>query len=214
MSMGRYPARCFGICTFSPLRMLYIVKTKRMLKEWYMCIRMYVIFMLLCACGLGMYGSGFSRGGGYWTTPADEARTDVFGRLMDVQSQRENWYTVTPYIAELWCTLSNAGFLYVAYRHSSWETAVAGLASAASHAIPRQWLHTADMLGIATVLTKVARNYHTIRRHPSVIACGAIAGIVNRADAYLARTYGWTWPHVLWHLTAAGCIDYFLSSIE
>lgn len=61
----------------------------------------------------------FERGAGYWSNPTDEASTVFFRALTAHESQRENWYAVTPYIAEFWCALSNAGFIYAGIKHKS-----------------------------------------------------------------------------------------------
>ncbi len=153
----------------------------------------------------------FSRGAGYWSKPSEEKKTDYFGKLTEQQSQREDWYNVSPYIAEFWCAISNAGFLYVGAKHNSPELVFAGLASIASHSIPKQWLLHVDKLGVAVVLLKFMREYKTIQKNPLLAAPLGIAGLINVTDMYLARKKGKTWPHVVWHLSAAALADVFLS---
>jgi len=41
-------------------------------------------------------GTLFSRGAGFWSSPADEKSTSFFGALTDPKSQRENWYALIP----------------------------------------------------------------------------------------------------------------------
>src|SRR5438105_3611497 len=75
----------------------------------------------------------FERGAGYCSNPADEGSALFFKALTAPESQRENWYAVTPYIAEFWCALSNAGFIYAGIKQKSPELVFAGCASIASH---------------------------------------------------------------------------------
>lgn len=146
----------------------------------------------------------FSRADGYWSKEG----------LVDPKSQREDWYKVRPYISEFWCTVSNVGFLVVGARHRSWELVFAGCASIASHSIPKQWLLTLDKVGVAIVLTKFIAAYPLIRQHPWLIAPAVVTGLVSAIDVYLARKYGTTWSHVVWHLTSAACADIFLSHMK
>lgn len=155
----------------------------------------------------------FERGAGYWTTPADEGSTAFFKALTASQSQRENWYAVTPYIAEFWCALSNAGFIYAGIKNKSPELVFAGCASIASHAIPKQWLLYVDKLGVALVVLKAIRERATLQKNPKLLLPIIALGLINGADAYLARNKGFTWPHVLWHLSAAYISNSLLQQI-
>ncbi len=159
-------------------------------------------------------GQLFSRGAGYWSTPKDESNTSFFGKLTDAASQREDWYSVTPYCAEFWCTLSNAGFLYVGAKHKSPELIFAGLASIASHSIPKQSLLYVDKLGVLVVLSLFARKYQSFIDNPKLLIPVLGLGAINFTDMYMARQKGKTWPHVVWHLSAALVADYVLSSIK
>ncbi len=152
----------------------------------------------------------FDRGEGYWSKPEDEAIKSIFGRLTDINSQRENWYKVTPYIAEFWCAVSNAGLIYVGLQHNSPELIFAGAASAVSHSIPKQWLLTVDKIGVFVVLTKLAREYEVLVNNPWLVAPIAAAGVINLMDAHISREKGETWPHVVWHLSTATIADLFL----
>jgi len=172
-----------------------------------------MLLILAVATATHHISAQFARPAGYWTYPSEEARTDLFGALTDQQSQRENWYEVSPYIAEFWCTISNIGFLYVGAQHQSPAVLAAGIASIASHTVPRQWLHKLDILGVIGVLGRVAWEYPTIQHKSWLIIPAAVAGCVNAADAHLSRHYGYTWPHVLWHLTAAASIHIFLRNV-
>jgi hypothetical protein len=155
----------------------------------------------------------FKRGTGYWTRESDKTRKDFFGKLTDPASQREDWYQVSPYIAEFWCTLTNIGFLYVGLKHQSPELIFAGIASIASHSIPKQWLLYIDKLGVAVVLSKVLRNYKAVAHNPTLWAL-ATAGVgINALDAYLARTKCYTAPHLIWHLSSAYISHLFLQRL-
>lgn len=156
----------------------------------------------------------FTRGPGFWTNPTDETTTNIFQALTDSKSQREDWYAVTPYIAEFWCTLSNAGFIYFGIQQKSPELVFAGMASIISHSIPKKWLHTIDLLGVALVGLKAAREYKTLWNNPLLLWPLAAAGTINVTDAYLARTKGITWPHVAWHISAALLMNHFLTSLK
>lgn len=157
--------------------------------------------------------SSFERGPGFWSSPKDEADKSFFGALTDPKSQRENWYKVTPYIAEFWCTVSNIGFIYVGLKHNSPELVCAGIASIVSHTIPKQWLLAVDKIGVALVLSKAVREYSTLVRNPWLLAPLAIAGLINVSDAYLTRNHAQTWPHVIWHLSSAAFANEFLKRI-
>ena len=74
-------------------------------------------------------GCAFSRGDGFWTQTSDESKTGFFQKLTERKSQRENWYKISPYIAEFCCAISNVGFLYVGAKHQCPELVFAGLAS-------------------------------------------------------------------------------------
>lgn len=153
----------------------------------------------------------FERNAGYWTNQSDEAKTDFLSKLTDPKSQREDWYKVSPYIAEFWCMLSNAGFIYVGLKHKSPELLFAGTASIISHSIPKQWLLYVDKLGVAFAASKVIRNYDVLVKNPTLLIPLGITGGLNATDAYLARNKGYTLPHVIWHLGAAYIAHLFLS---
>ena len=152
----------------------------------------------------------FERAEGYWSKPKDELLEGYFTKLTEPQSQRENWYGVCPYIAEFWCALSNAGFLYAGIKHKCPELIFAGTASALSHTIPKQWLLHLDKIGVALVLSKVIRERKALAQHPWLLTLVGAAGAINLLDTYLARNKGVTWPHVLWHVSSAILADQFL----
>lgn len=79
----------------------------------------------------------FSRKNGYWTQTNQEFDRTFYGQLTDINSQREDWYQVTPYIAEFKCALSNIGFFYYGIKHESPPLFFAGLVSFVSHSIPK-----------------------------------------------------------------------------
>ncbi len=156
----------------------------------------------------------FTRGAGFWSTPSDEQIKSIFGALTDINSQREDWYTVTPFIAEFLCTISNVGFIYVGLKHKSPELLFAGVASAISHSIPKQWLLTVDKIGVLVVASKLIREYQVIIDHPWLLLPVALAAIINFSDAYLARQHGYTYPHVIWHLSSAFMANIFLNYVK
>lgn len=154
--------------------------------------------------------SFFERKKGFWSSPADEAKVGFFDKLTDQKSQREDWYQVTPYVAEFWCTVSNVGFIVVGVHQNSPELVFAGAASIVSHTIPKKWLLTVDKIGVLVALSKFAREYKVVINNPSLLIPIAALGAVNMIDAYLARVKGKTWPHVVWHLSAATVANYVL----
>jgi hypothetical protein len=156
----------------------------------------------------------FTRGPGFWTQPADEKIKSIFGALTNLNSQRENWYSVSPYIGEFWCTISNLGFIYVGIKHGSPELLFAGIASAVSHTIPKQWLLTVDKVGVFIVASKVIRERQVLKENPWLLLPVALAASINFSDAYLARHQSQTWPHVVWHLSSALFADIFLTYMK
>ncbi len=158
---------------------------------------------LLFGISLLMPISAFERKAGYWNGPSDENNTSFFGTLTNPKSQREDWYKVTPYIAEFWCTISNIGFIAAGIHCKSPELLFAGAASIVSHSIPKQWLLYVDKIGVLIVLSKVIREHKTLTNNPWLLIPVGIAGAINVTDAYLARNKGLTWPHVVWHLSSA-----------
>lgn len=157
--------------------------------------------------------SRFSRGAGFWTHPDDENRSDYFGKLTEAKSQREDWYQVTPYMAEFWCAVSNIGFIYAGVQHKSPELLFAGVASLVSHSIPKQWLLHVDKLGVLIALTKLIREREVLKQNPKLLLPIALAGGVGLFDVYLARKRGRSEGHVLWHLCAAYAANEFLKNV-
>ena len=185
-------------------------------------IKNYFLFGVLCIISMNSVAvdksisqsSLFDRGSGFWSAPKDEANTSFFGKLTDQKSQRENWYAVTPYCAEFWCALSNAGFIYVGIKEKSPEVLFAGLASIASHTVPKQWLLYVDKLGVLLALSKVVREYKQLTKNPKLIFPVLALGVVNATDMYLARYRGKTWGHVVWHLSAAYIARHLLRATQ
>lgn len=156
-----------------------------------------------CLNTSSLFSQKFERNEGYWSNHSDETNTSFFGALTDSKSQREDWYTITPYIAEFWCAVSNIGFIAAGIHCKSPELLFAGTASIVSHTIPKQWLLYVDKIGVLLVLSKVIREYKTLTNNPWLLIPVGMAGIINITDAYLARNKGLTWPHVVWHLSSA-----------
>ncbi len=90
----------------------------------------------------------------------------------------------------------------------------AGLASIASHSIPKQSLLYVDKLGVLVVLLLFARKYQAFIDNPKLLlpVLGLVA--INLTDIYMARQKWQTWLHVVWHLSAALVADYVLSNIK
>lgn len=155
--------------------------------------------------------AAFSRQAGFWSSPADESKTDFFKRLTSRKSQREDWYQVTPFIAEFWCTLSNAGFIAVGLYHRSPELVFAGLASIISHSVPKEWLLMIDKIGVLVVLSTLIREYRLFFDNPRLGIPIVALGAINLMDAHIARSKAKTWPHIAWHISAALVANYILS---
>jgi hypothetical protein len=150
----------------------------------------------------------FERKKGYWSSPEDEGNLGVFDKLTDRKSQREDWYNVSEYVAEFWCTLSNAGFIIAGLHRKSPVLIFAGAASIVSHAVPKQWLLTIDKVGVLIVIAKLIQEYKVLVTNPILLAPIAALGVINIMDTYLAaRVRGKTWPHVVWHISAACVAD-------
>jgi len=139
----------------------------------------------------------FDRGTGYWTF------CTLFELDAEPESQREHWYRVTPYIAEFWCTVSNVPFFLVAWHYGCWQLWLAAIASVLSHAIPKQFLLTVDKCGVLLVLSKLVFHHTVLFHHPWVILLVGMTFAINVLDTHLARQFGWTWPHIVWHVSSA-----------
>ncbi len=157
------------------------------------------------------FKTSFSRQAGYWSSPKDESNTSYFCKLAEEESQREDWYKVTPYISEFGCAVSNMGLLYVGLKHRSPEVIFAGLASFAYHSCPKQWLLHVDRLGVGLALLKFAKEYKVLKENPKFLALPIAVAAINGLDVYLGQYQGKTLPHVAWHLSAALMADNYLS---
>ena len=153
--------------------------------------------------------AAFSRGPGYWSDPGQEKLTGFFEKLTDINSQRENWYQVTPYVAEFWCTVSNVTIISAGLLTHRPELVFAGVASTVSHAIPKQWLLQVDKLGVLIVAMGALKEYQVLLKQPELLVPLVGAVSLNVLDTYLARTTGATWPHLVWHCASAGLVGYF-----
>jgi len=160
------------------------------------------------------FKSLFSRGQGFWSDPKDDSNTGFFNRLAEHETQRENWYQVTPYISEFWCAISNIPLIAVGLHYKSPEIIFAGLASLTYHSCPKQWLLHVDRIGVALTFFKLAREYKVIVENPHLLALPAAVGAINLLDVYLGQYKGKTWPHAAWHLSAAGMAAYYLSLMK
>jgi len=156
--------------------------------------------------------SAYTRGDGYWSNSGDEKDQTFFGQLTNVNSQRENWYEKTPYVAEFWCTVSNVVIIGAGVLSDSPELVFAGTASAVSHAIPKEWLLKVDKLGAGLVALKVLSEYQAIISDPKLIILPLAAAAIHNADVILARTQGHKWSHVVWHCASGAFVGYFLKA--
>lgn len=130
----------------------------------------------------------------------------MLGERIPRLSMRERPYAVCPFVAEFWCTVSNAAFFAVALYNRSWTVFLAGAASTLSHAIPLRVLHHLDMLAVGAVALRLAMHHRALVAHPPLLALGALAVGVNLLDTYLSRPHFdrvAPIPHVMWHCTAA-----------
>lgn len=120
--------------------------------------------------------------------------------LTQPESQREDWYVITNYIAEFWCCISNIGFFIVCWYYN-WEfktlpILMAGICSFASHAVPLQTLLYADKLAVIIAVMWYIHLWQKIWYYLPILLA------FNLFDTYCARNYGWTWTHIMWHLVA------------
>ncbi len=131
-------------------------------------------------------------------------------------SRREKYYQLSNYIAEFFCTISNAGFFAVGLKYGDYSVLTAGLLSALSHTIPFESLQLLDYAGILVVFAKAASEYKTIAAKPTTMAWAGGAIGVNIVDTLVARLSKKHYPedhylntivtpitHVAWHLSAA-----------
>lgn len=159
---------------------------------------------------------------GYLAKNEHETSENFFVQLMPKASQRESWFTIkrVPHVAEFWNTLSSIGFVGVGLYYSSPELIFAGVASAASHAFPKNWLLLVDKIGAGIVVFKFALNYEILMNEPWLLAPVAATGATFAMDTMLAGKIApkFPWPHVAWHITAttsAGmALSYVPSSYE
>ena len=157
-----------------------------------------------------------------WVKNEHETSENFFVRLMPKGSQRESWFTIKrfPHVAEFWNTVSSIGFVGVGLYYSSPELIFAGVASAASHAFPKNWLLLVDKIGAGIVVFKFALNYKVLMNEPWLLAPVAATGATFAMDTILAGKIApkFPWPHVAWHITAttsAGmALSYVPSSYE
>lgn len=142
----------------------------------------------------------------------------------EAKTQRENHYEWSKNIAEFWCTLSNAAFVYAGYAHGAPEVALAGLTSAAYHAHPTQKMLIADRTcAVVAALGTLARVYFATGNLPAelvwilptTLAVAAtddlIANTTEKNSWWFKFTPLW---HSVWHFTAAYCAHRLLCQIK
>jgi hypothetical protein len=79
-------------------------------------LRFFAIF-LLSIYSQNIMQAGFERDKyqGFWGNPTG-LETNFFSKFTDISSQREDWYKISPYVAEFWCAISNIPFIYFGIR--------------------------------------------------------------------------------------------------
>lgn len=141
----------------------------------------------------------------------DKGMKKFLSKLMHEKSQRENWYEVTPYIAEFYCTASSVPIILAGCgENMSWYTIFAGMMSVLSHTMPTQWAHDLDMLGVIVIGLVVFYNLPAVISSPYALCHGLFAIVINSIDTTLSRKYGRNlgpWLHVLWHALAANALS-------
>jgi hypothetical protein len=152
----------------------------------------------------------FSRKSGYWSSTNENS---FFGKLTNPESQREDWYVVSPYIAEFWCALSNIALFYVGCKFKNIPLILAATVSIISHTIPKQSFLILDkFVAIFAVITIAVQYRSFINDNPTMsIFLFSLLASLNIFDTIVARRYAITWSHVIWHLGAAGIAYIFLS---
>ena len=127
------------------------------------------------------------------------------------KTQCENWFEVTPLIAEFWCCLSNIPFLVLGF--SFWPLSVVGTLSLLHHMIPYEWLRLLDMVGANLLIGWCLLPGSLIWSSWELLLHGLCVLVLLLADGYYRyfSPYPSTpWPHVLWHLGAAGFMAHLL----
>jgi len=173
---------------------------------------------------------------GLWNGEKQEpfyGNNSLCSELINIKHQREDWYQETNYIAEFHCTHTNIPFLLpviVAIQQQKLVSAAtilaAGIGSAASHAIPRWWLHHVDTLTALSAIGGVVydnnlTNPIVLMRamqdpaivFPALVAGGAYAADVALAHAPQLKPYRKKWQtrfHMFWHFAAAGALLAFV----
>lgn len=135
-------------------------------------------------------------------------------RPTDEKSRREEGKS--DYIVEFWCTISNIGFFLVGIYFCEPLIIFSGVASALSHAFPRQGLHDLDILAVIAMGTKITLNLGVFISHPGLLLIATATILVNVIDTICSRNNYQKigpWLHVLWHLTAAASMFVFYTAI-
>jgi hypothetical protein len=172
------------------------------------------------------------RPSGYW-----QVRNRNAFKETSKENQREPWHQITEYVAEPICTASTIPFFMAAnalkksHPLSAIALALAGSASATSHAIPFQFLNDIDQIAAwaATAAVGYDANLYTISgltsalHNPYTLAALLAVGTAKITDMWIARSKQivaksrgllpkkmiverkpeHTMIHVMWHLVAA-----------
>ena len=142
----------------------------------------------------------FSRNFGYWT----QGNSECFFLLpTKPASQREDWYTHHPYIAEFWCTLSSILCCCIAAYFQTWPLCIAFFLSSLSHALPFTWLNILDKIGalFACLHLGYPLPFH-LCFNPILARILISLALMVWAD----KEHPSTFFHVSWHFIA--CVSY------
>lgn len=145
----------------------------------------------------------FTRRKGHWDSPQYTSSTEYFNRPTPEGSQRENWYDVTPYVAEFWCAVTSIPMLSAAIVNQNPCMFLAAFFSIASHTIPRKWVHDLDMIGAALMIIQILRFHMIFVWLPDLFIQFVMLGVLLCLDVMAARAFGFMHVHLVWHLGVA-----------
>lgn len=188
-------------------------------------ILLVVLFIANFSFVFGSQEHQLTRRSGSWTSQEDFKTKKPLYKVINECEQREDWYARTPHVAELWCTLTSLPIVFVAGKYmlekpiGASGLMYAGLASAVSHAIPRDWLHKNDHTGAFTSIPAMAYDCNllsvarlvAVAHNPVILACAVATGSLYVVDVAVAhaeklKLYRRKWQtplHCSWHLSVA-----------
>jgi len=158
----------------------------------------------------------FTRKTGFWNKhkinhdPSDS----YFKRLR--KRQCENWYTVTPYVSEFWCTISNIPFIIVAMLYNFYPLLIVGLVSFFHHMIPLKCLRDLDVLLARCMILFVIIGYYFIFKENEfdqfllIFYFGLVPLQLIIFDSLYKENKNRVFIHVIWHCAAAMFMYFYL----